>query len=305
MYRMFFMPGCLPCVEGPTYYTPEEPIKLNGFNSFSEYMVRMEIRSYYIFEKLLRFNGFRRLYETKFSDKKDVELHGKIAEGLKKWCVEWSKGQMAKSIGDRIRKRYITIILPPGDLEWMKIVMPMETMTPGNVLEKLHGSVSEILTKEAGTEISKIIEKSSASIVKLHDEIVLEAMNSFFSDGKIANGFSFKESFFYDESKEDTYLNKEKMIKKPFLAVLFSRVQVHFQTNLNDNKFGDLHMIRDCDLTSYDPGNALDLQHLVLNAISSDPTIYHSIATLAILLKNYYATSNNVLYIWEQIKKLI
>lgn len=278
--------------------------------TFYDYQYKMEVRFYYILEKLSRFHSFRKLTHVQLENENlkfnlyyesealtATKTHALITQFLIDLTTKWASSQMGRFQAGRVRKRYMELLVPVGDKEWLEFISPTEPLTVTNILEKLHDNIYEMISKEANTPLSTILSEKSASIVKLHDEIVLTSVEMLFSDTKdISNGFSFIHNFYYNEINEDRLINTNKILKEPFLAVLFSKILVHYQVPCSH-----LKNIKESNLILLDSSNQSNCKQLVLTCVTNDSSIYHVIATLLILLKRDFPQSKKTTHMWQKL----
>jgi hypothetical protein len=200
-----------------------------------------------------------------------------------------------------------------------------------SIFKKLHNEVSETLINEACTQVSSIFLKNSVSVTKLRDELVLQSVETIFAFvgnnasknlKPIINGnFSFKHRFVITEDIEDATMSNDYCFsKKPFLALLFSRYMVHKthhsiidnNNNNNNNSTADKSSNSSSNCSTTEVIQSLNPTKLtipillphnikkrnVLFAYQEDPTIYHVLSRLVILLASKFSESKLTFHIW-------
>lgn len=268
-----------------------EFINLNETISEHDYCYKMCIKIYHIIEKLHRFNTFRTLVNIKHLDNDYSSIHRLMVINLKSWCNEWVNNQNSKFYMDMVRKRHLELQLPPGDDEWLSYAFPFEPLTHNTIFEKLHCSIFPIISENANMPINDILTLKHSFLSKLHDEIVITAVDLLFLGFE---NYSFSKQYYYNENSETRLITKHYKINHPFLAVLFSKILVHVQDlTLIDNSSTKYETIKTSNLKIYDSDDRLKYKDLILYCVTNDNTIYESIATLILLLKKLNTNNNN------------
>lgn len=288
-----------------------------------DYAYRMELRFYALLFKLNRLFLKRSIIVKSPIPEKSAGSYEAIAQFFKKYAFNWSNSPMAELNKDVNRNRYMSLLIPPGDQEWLSYLFPLDSAsTIDSIFKKLHKEVSETLINEACTQVSSIFLKNSVSVTKLRDELVLQSVETIFafvgnnaskSLKPIINGnFSFKHRFVITEDIEDATMSNEYCFsKKPFMALLFSRYMVHktYHTVLNNNSNdgGDtseiIQKLKTILLSNTIPMPNNIKKRNVLFAYQEDPTIYHALSRMVILLASDFPDSKLTFHIWSCLLK--
>ncbi len=168
------------------------------------------------------------------------------------------------------------------------------------------------------------------AIQRLHDEIIIKAIEPLFTDNSedVANAFSFADRYVIAEDREDVFFNRHSEFEErtePFFAFLFSRLLVHFSTQAKDELPKEFQLVkgnlnirenRDSDVSSISPYQVVQKSFIyslssrslikvyeptILTAIISDKTIYHAIAHFMLILLHYYKHSKHTSYLWTKL----
>ncbi len=332
------------CFSCPALYNAEvfmdhTEFILPGFQFRDSYLYRMSLRFYYLLEKLNRFRNMRCIVRYKENNLKFLGEHeaiyGKITEYFMKWCDQWASGQMGEIAQEGIRKRYLELLVPPGDKEWLIFDMPTEAVTVTNIISKLHEKLSEVIFRKTNTKIADIIKKglgedkkfgsdigNVGAIQRLHDEIVLRAIEPLFTDNSedVAKAFSFTEMFVFNEEREDAIFTRHAQLAEkdyPFFAFLFSRLVVHVRASMEEFEqsppasgeaegpytLSKLSLAQKSQFyrLAAAPGILDMYEPTILTAILTDKTIYAALAHFMIIMLLAHPKSQETQYLWTKL----
>jgi hypothetical protein len=295
------------------------------------FFIKFDLRYYYTIVKLHRLNCQRIIMSfdtTRLSyliepSPKDISGDDKVmyeflANRLKNWMYEWANGQMGIIGADNIKKKHLKLLLPPGDKEWLQFDSKSEALTVTNIIAKLHPDKLQDITSSSDMKPSEIIGTTSniVKIQRLHDKVVLRAIESIFSeeDKDISKSFSFYKTFMISEKKEILNFNNINNDQHmPFLAYCFSRIHIHFHTN-SLYKYEDSSLFNEMkqekasnyDTTPFSTDMLCNLYgSSILTALVSDKTIYHVVSHFLLIMKKLFPDSGVTKHLWDRVYKLI
>ncbi len=254
-----------------------------------DYLYRSELRYHVLTYKLNKLSLRRKLNKEIISD---TNNYLELASFFETYIKKWATSAHAEYYEDKMNKRHLDLLIPPGDDRWVNFFYPYDhTSTPDGIIKKLYKDLYQTKTKEAITKISDIIKKRSVSNIKFHDELVMIGIEPTFSDTIVGSNkkFSFQERFFKNENDEENLFSSEYVYsQKPFLAIFFSRIMVH-----TFYKKPIISISTDIPLTVQ--------KRVILEVYNEDATIYHAIARLLIILQKKHQHSTITKFLWEKV----
>ncbi len=309
-----------------------------------DYIHRQESRFFDIMEKFHRMNFRRIMIEIKElppkmpsveSDRYVLSIDD-VASFFKEWIERWCKNdEFASFSSSDLRNRYLKLLLPSCDVQWLKYAYPTEPPTVTNTFRNMHETTYEMMVLEAGRSAASIIGENSVSTRKLYDEVVFQTLETLFLDCDEGNGIappgdvrlSHLRELLFKEEIEDMCIKHSHIVRKPFLAYVFSRLYVHIyryadvvsdkyvshseKTNAEEEgKYDDkkkinfvVRRVLPPDVNPNEIVNPLVRKNMVLYACVQDENIYKVLGRLFIMLRDYFPNSKKTKALWNRLNR--